>query len=226
VIDSFPLHWNARYRYGLVIVMELFRLNHTRGSGGVSGHLPPKRPALQCHRHPRPRWLFLTIFGLAVHSSLRGDIQMTNQTLTANVSPYGRVSLPGSVSLFSSNTRFGNFSGNLLVSYWVRTGTGSSGSITIKALSDFSPSGGPTVGSVTYTCSGATLGTPCSGSQALSTQTQSPVVTVPGGACTGGGGACSFQDPNTVLLQFVSPSKPQFKTGTFSVQFTITISTP
>jgi len=206
--------------------MLLSGANHSAVSHGNFGHSPARDYGFQSGRHTWRRWPFLVFFGLAPHSSLTGDIQTTTQTLTASVSPYGKVSLPGIVNLTSSSTRFGNFSGSFLVSYWARTMTGGSGSITIQALSDFSPSGGPTIGSVSYTCSGATLGTPCSGSHALSTLTQSPVVTLPGGACTGGGGFCSTQDPNTVLLQFVLPSKPQLKTGSFSAQITITISTP
>ena len=153
------------------------------------------------------------------------DIQTTTQTLSATVSPSGTVSVPASVNLTGANTRFGDFAGSLLVSYWARTSDGGSSAITIQASSEFSPAGGPTAASVTYGCSGATLGTNCSGFHALSTTVQTPVVSLPTGTCTGGGGACSSQDPNTVLLQFAMPSRPQYKTGTYSAQITMTIST-
>ncbi|HEY2013787.1 MAG TPA: hypothetical protein VGH38_09820, partial [Bryobacteraceae bacterium] len=87
------------------------------------------------------------------------DVQTTTQTLAVTVSAYGNVSIPGNVDLRSSNTRFGAFTGSLAVSYWSRTSDGGGGSVTIQANSDFSPSGGPTAGSVSYSCSGATLGT-------------------------------------------------------------------
>jgi len=154
-----------------------------------------------------------------------GDIQTTTQTLSATVSAYGKVSLPASVDLRSTNTRFGALSGSLTVSYWARASQGGGGSITVQANSDFSPSGGPSVGNVSFTCSGATLGAGCSGSHSLATSTQTSLVSLPSGSCTGGGGVCSTQDPNSVLLNFSVPSKPQYKTGTYSAQITLTIST-
>src|ERR1051326_7211013 len=62
-------------------------------------------------------WQLLVIVTLPANA----DFQTTTQTLAANVSPYGRVSIPSSVNLRSSNTRFGGFSGTLEVSYWART---------------------------------------------------------------------------------------------------------
>jgi hypothetical protein len=154
-----------------------------------------------------------------------GDIRTTTQTMSAAVSPYGKLSIPGSVSLTSSNTHFGNICGNLTVSYWARTTASGGGSVTVQANSEFSPAGGPSIGAVSFTCSGATLGTGCSGTQYLSTTVQTSLASLPGGACTGGGGTCSTQDPNTILLAFSVPSKPNYKTGTYSAQVTITIST-
>jgi len=155
-----------------------------------------------------------------------GDIRTTTQTMTANISPYGKLSVPSNVSLRSSGTRFeGSLAGNFTVSYWARTSDVGGGSITVQGSSEFSPAGGPSIGSVTYLCSGATLGTGCSGSQTLATSTQTPVVTLQSGACTGGGSPCSTQEPNTVLLTLSSQNKPHYKTGTYSAQITFTIST-
>ncbi len=151
------------------------------------------------------------------------DIQTTTQTMSANVSPYGKLSLPASVTLRSADTRFGgNLAGTLLVSYWARTSTG--GSITVQASSNFSPSGGPSISDVSYLCSGATLGAGCSGNQTLATSLATPAVSLPSGACTGGGGTCSTAEPNTVLLTLSAPDKPHYKTGTYSAQITFTIS--
>ncbi|MFN0102524.1 MAG: hypothetical protein ACKV2U_10595 [Bryobacteraceae bacterium] len=147
------------------------------------------------------------------------------QTLSAEISPMGKVSIPAGVTLTGFNTRFGNFNGDLLLSYWTRTSPGGSGSVALQATSEFSPAGGPTVGTVTYYCTGATLGTGCSGTQTIQTTSQTPVVTLPGGICTGGGGSCSGQDPNTVQVLFELPNRPQYKTGSYSVQLTFTIST-
>jgi hypothetical protein len=153
-----------------------------------------------------------------------GDILTTTQTLSANVSPAGKITVPGSVTLTSLGSKFGMFSGALLVSYWARTSDGGSGSVTVNASSEFSPTGGPTAGAVTYFCSGATLGTGCSGTHAIQISSQTPVVTLPSSACTGGGGACSSQEPNTVQLQFALPNLPSYKTGPHTVQLTFTIS--
>jgi hypothetical protein len=92
--------------------------------------------------------------------------------------------------------------------------------------SDFSPSGGPTAasGALTYLCGGANLGTACSGTQTASTTTQTPVLSVPASACTGGGGACSSQNPNSVSLTFTLIDSPVYSTGTYSANITFTIS--
>jgi hypothetical protein len=166
----------------------------------------------------------LLTFGLPVCGV--GDMQSTTQTMSANIEPSGKLSIPSNVTLRSADTHFGGgLSGTLTVSYWARTSTGGSGSVTVEATSEFSPSGGPMVASVTYLCSGATLGTGCSGANTLATSTQTPVVILPGGACTGGGTACSSQEPNTVLLTLSALNKPHYKTGTYSALISFTIST-
>jgi len=153
-----------------------------------------------------------------------GDTQTTTQTLLATISADGKVSVPGSVAIQVSGNRFSAMSGNVTLSYWARTSSGGGGSVTVQA-NDFSPSGGPTAASVSYTCSGATLGTGCSGPQTLSTTTESPVVSLPSNVCTGSGSGCSNQEPNTVLLSFSLPNLPHYKTGTYSAQLTFTMST-
>ena len=106
------------------------------------------------------------------------------------------------------------------------TPTGTGGTITLKVASDFSPGGGPSAASnaLTYVCSGATLGTACSGTQTASTTSSTPVLTVPVSACTGGGGSCSSQSPNSVNLNFTLVDSPVYPTGTYSANITFTIS--
>ncbi len=151
-------------------------------------------------------------------------MQTTTQTLAPNILPAAKLSVPANVTLTSSNQHFGSFNGSLLVSYWVRTSDGGVGSVVVQANSEFSPAGGPTAEEVTYSCSGATLGTACSGTQTIQTSSQSSIVVLPAGSCTGGGGICSTQDPNTIQLDFQLPNKPQYKTGSYSVQLIFTIS--
>jgi len=144
--------------------------------------------------------LMKLLLALALPVTVIGDIQSTTQTLSVNVAPYGKLSLSPNVNLRAVDTRFGGaLSGTLTVSYWARTSGGGSNSVTVQASSEFSPAGGPTIANVTYLCSGATLGTGCSGTQTLATSTQTPLVSIPGAVCTGGGAACSTQDPWKVL---------------------------
>ena len=140
---------------------------------------------------------------------------------------------PTTVSLTHTGTTFSNYTSasSITVSYWIRTtpSTGS-GNVQVQAA-EFTPTGagGPVIGSsggpLTYTCSGATLGTSCSGTQTVSTTTQTPVVTsIPAGACTGGGGNCSSAIPNTVSTSFTLTNNPAYKTGSYSSVLTFTIS--
>jgi hypothetical protein len=151
----------------------------------------------------------------------------TTQTLSAQINAIGKLSVPASLALTTAGTTFVAYSGNLSVSYRARTtaGTGS-GSLTLRATADFSPAGGPSIatGQFTYTCSAATLGAACSGTQTASTASQTSVVTMGAGHCTGGGGSCSVANPNTVQSTFTLSNNPAYKTGTYSATLTFTIS--
>lgn len=163
---------------------------------------------------------------LLIPVTLNSDVRSTTQSLSASLYPLGKVTVSPTLVLARSGQPFSSYSGTLPVSYVVRTTPGGGGSITIQATSEFSPSGGPTVssGTLTYSCSGATLGAACSGSQTVSTALQTPVVTLPPGACSGGGGACSSTDSNSVSVHFALPNRPQWKTGAYSASVVVTIS--
>lgn len=157
----------------------------------------------------------------------------TTQTLQAVISPLGGLfSFPNTVTLTKAGTTFTNYAGSLTIQYDARTtASGTGGSITVKATADFTPSGGPSIASpptsgdvLQYTCSGATLGTGCSGTQTVSTTTSTNVVTIPVSECTGGGGSCSSTSPNTVNLNFALTDDPQYKVGSYSATLTFTIS--
>ena len=158
---------------------------------------------------------------------LLGATGTTTQTLSAQINAIGKVSVPASLNLTTAGTTFVAYSGNLTVSYRARTtaATGS-GSLTMRATADFSPAGGPSVasGQLTYTCSAASLGAACSGTQTASTASQTSVVTLGASLCTGGGGSCSAANPNTVLSTFTLSNNPAYKTGTYSATLTFTIS--
>src|SRR3990170_3779029 len=133
----------------------------------------------------------------------RSDVATLLQTLNAQLAAVGKVSSPASVNLTPTGTVFSPYGGSLTLLYRVRsTPGGTGGNITVQATGDFSPSGGPTVpgGGLSYTCSAATLGTPCTGSPVVSLSGQTNIATIPPSACTGGGGACSAADPNSVKV--------------------------
>jgi hypothetical protein len=148
------------------------------------------------------------------------------QTLNATLSPVGALTTPGTATLSKSQNAFQPFTATVPVSYQIRTTPAGNGSITLQVTSDFTPSGGPAAasGALTYVCSGANLGTACSGTQTASTTIQTPVLSVPASACTGGGGACSGQNPNSINVTFTLTDSPVYPTGTYSAGITFTIS--
>lgn len=155
------------------------------------------------------------------------------QTLQATIAPLGGLFTQAApVALIKSNTSFNTFTGTMTLSYRARTSQGTGqGSITVKATVDFAPSGGPSIAkppsvgdTFTYTCSGATLGTSCSGTQTVSTTAATNVVTLGASACTGGGAPCSTANPNTANVTFTLTDDPKYKTGSYSATLTWTIS--
>ncbi len=150
----------------------------------------------------------------------------TTQTLSGQLSPIGKLSVPASLTLTKTAPIFGSYTGTLTLSNRVRTTSTGTAAITVQASSDFAPSGGPSAGSgaLTYTCSAASYGTACTGTRTASTVSQTPVVNFSSSACTGGGGGCSGSDPNTVQIDFTLANDTAFKVGTYSAVLTFTAS--
>jgi len=166
----------------------------------------------------------LLLLPLPCHGQKTGT---KTQGLTAQLNPYAELSVPATATLTNSGAAFQPFTGTVSINFRARTtATTGSASLTLKATSDFSPAGGPSVaaGNLAYTCTSASLGTPCSGSQTVSTSAQTPVVTVGAGVCTGGGGVCSSSDPNTAQVSFTLSNQISFHTGTYSATLTFTVS--
>lgn len=152
--------------------------------------------------------------------------QTVTQTVKAQINPIGKVSVPGNLTLTNTGALFTPYTGSLTVSYRMRSTAAGTGNITVQAGSDFTPAGGPSIagGVLSYTCGGASLGAGCSGSSTVSTTGQTGVVTVSGASCTGGGGACSSVDPNTVQVNFSLQNSSNYTSGTFSASLTFNIS--
>lgn len=172
----------------------------------------------------RYRWAFL--IGLFPALSSGGDTGWVTQDVYASIYPIAKLTAPSSVSLSPGVNPFTPFQASVPISFRARTTGVGGGNITVQVTSDFLPAGGPSVsaGGLTYTCGGTTLGTPCSTAQTASTTTQTPVLALPPSTCTGGGGACSSQDPNTVTVNFTLTDDPGYATGAYSARITFTIS--
>src|SRR5436189_6273595 len=132
--------------------------------------------------------LALALAVSAIPSEAPAVTLTATQSLTATLSPIGKVSVASTATLTTTGSLV-PYTLALPVNFRVRTTPGGSGSITVQGTSNFTPAGGPLIsaGNLTYTCSGATLGTACAGTQTISLGSATPVLTIPASACTGGG---------------------------------------
>ncbi len=148
------------------------------------------------------------------------------QTLNVDIGALGKLAVvQSSVNLTNTGSIFSSFTGTVTIQYEIRT-TLSTGSafITAQAAGDFSPSSGPRIasGDLSYTCSGATIGAACAGSQTVTTSSQTSVVAAGSGICTGVG--CAGASPNSVTIVLNLIDSPVAKTGSYSSNLTFSIS--
>lgn len=168
--------------------------------------------------------MFLLVLGTlpVAHGQGSGS---TTQTLTAGFNPAAQLIVGGSITLLQGAAKFSPFQATVPISYSARTTAGTGGgTITAQVTSNFSPPGGPSAAgnALQFTCSGATLGTPCPGTQTASTSFATTVLTLPPSACTGG--TCAGTDPNTINLNFTLTDDPNYSTGIYIATVTLTIS--
>jgi hypothetical protein len=64
----------------------------------------------------------------------------------------------------------------------------------------------------------------CAGLQTVSPIEQRTVVSIPAGACVGGGSPCSADDPPSVSLMFRLENDPAYSTGSYTTRLVFTIS--
>ena len=162
----------------------------------------------------------------ALSSPVLAEVAVVNQTVSVTLQPQGRVSVPSGITLLKGAQAFTSYTGAMTVSFRARTTSATSATVTLQASGNFTPSGGPSLaaGDLTFTCGAAGYGTACSGTQTVSSTAQKTVVTLPPGACTGGGGSCSATDPATVQLSFQLSNDPSVSTGTYSLPVVFTVS--
>jgi len=184
-------------------------------------------------RRLKKRPALLMVMAMVLITPICSRAQAT-QTLSLTLNAAGLLyGFPSTLALSNPGTVFTHYTGSLTVQYKERTSAGGTGSITVQATTDFPcASAGPCIAvpptagdALTYTCSGATLGTSCAGTQTISTTVSRNVVTgVPASSCTGGGAPCSAATPNTVTLNFALTDDPKYKTGAYTATLTFTIS--
>lgn len=160
---------------------------------------------------------------LATASGMGAATATVSNSLNPSIGAAGVLAAPATATFTNTGTLFSAYSGTISLQYLARTSSAGGGTLTLRVTQDFQ-TGGPSVaaGDLTYTCGAASLGSAC-GSTTASTSSETPVVTLPSSACTGGGSPCSATNPNTVALTFTLADQPVDKTGSYTatVQFTI-----
>jgi hypothetical protein len=173
------------------------------------------------------RFGFLLVLGLFLGCGLAAlaNSVTAGQALSANLGANAKLAVvQPNVTLLNAGAAFSDFTGAVTVQYKVRTTPSGSSTLVVKATSDFSPANGPSIANsdLTYTCSGATLGSGCSGSQTVLTSSTTNVVTVGPAACSGPG--CAGPNPNSVSISLTLANSPAFKTGSYTTSLTFSIS--
>jgi len=148
-------------------------------------------------------------------------------TLSVTVGPEAAIQIASTASSLAAtgNTFGSDFLGSTSFTYKIRTSkTGGTGNIGVEVTSDFSPTSGPSVASpptagdtLTYTCTVASPGTGCTGSQTASTTAVTSVATF-------GADAHSAKTGNTGSLNWDLTNDPKYGTGSYTATVTFTIS--
>lgn len=202
-------------------------------SAGETLRLSESRRRVRPKHRCRGQWATALVLFLLAPAGMRAATATVTQTLQVVVGAAASFSTTSySFVLGKTGTLFTSYAAVLTPLYRVRTGTSvTTAGITVKASSDFTPPGGPSIASppspgdaLSYTCSGPTLGTACTGTQTVSTTAATPVVKFPASACTGAGSPCNNADPNSVTLNFSLTDDPKYKAGTYTATLQFTIS--
>jgi len=144
-------------------------------------------------------------------------------SVTVTVGAEASLTVASPTALAATGTVFNNYTGSTVVTYNIRTSQSTgSGTIVLKVTSDFTPTGGPSVGSpptagdaLTYTCTAAAPASPCSGSQTSSTGSTTPVASFVANAHATG---------STATTSWTLTNDPTYKTGSYTAVVTYTIS--
>ena len=156
------------------------------------------------------------------------DVVESYQTVSLNLLPKAKFSVPAAVALTPPSTFLSDFTGSLMIAYRVRTTPVGGGTLTLQGGSDFlntaDPSAAIPVSLLRFTCSAAGYGTACLGTQNVSLVTQSPVLTAPAPACMGGPSPCHSGDQAQMSILFALRDDPSYTTGAYQTQLLFTFS--
>jgi len=146
-------------------------------------------------------------------------------TVSVTVGAEASVIVNTSTTTLVSSTPFADYTGNTSLTYKIRTTPSSgAGTITAQVTTDFSPTGGPSVASppsagdaLKYTCTVASPGTGCSGTQTSSTTAATSLATF-------GADAHSATAGNSASVAWALTNDAAYKVGSYSATVTFTIS--
>jgi hypothetical protein len=156
------------------------------------------------------------------------DVVEGYQTVSLNLLPKAKFSVPAAVALTPPSTFLADFTGSLMLAYRVRTTPNGGGTLTVQGGSDFlnttDPASTIPISSLRFTCSAAMYGAACAGSQNMSLISQSPVLSAPGSACMGGPPPCHSSDQAQMSILFALRDDPAYSTGSYGSQLLFTFS--
>lgn len=146
-------------------------------------------------------------------------------TVSVTVSSESSIRIDTATTTLTAGAVFGDYTGTTNFTYKIRTSQSTgTGNVQLQVTSDFSPAGGPSVGSppspgdtLDYTCTAAAPATACSGSQTASTGSATNVATF-------GADAHSAPAGNSGSTAWTLTNDPVYKTGAYTATVTFTIS--
>ena len=178
--------------------------------------------------------LTLVALALLLTASLAlAQLGATTGTTTVSVAVTAEAGLTvgtGTTTLTESGTNFSSYTGTTSMTYYIRTtASGGSGYIELEVTTDFTPTGGPSVGSppstgdaLKYSCTVAAPGnsgtaTACTNPSTAATSSETSVATF-------GANARSLIGGNTASVSWTLTNDPKYQTGSYSATVTFTIS--
>ena len=170
----------------------------------------------------------MAAFGLLLTGAMAfaqlGTAPPTTTSVSVTVAAEAALTVATTTTLNETGTQaFSPYLGSTNFTYFIRTTkSGGTGTVTVQVTSDFSPAGGPSVGTpptagdaLTYISTVAAPGTLANGTASTGSATN---------AATFGADAHSAITGNTGSTAWTLTNDPKYQTGTFSATVTYTIS--